>query len=267
MYTLWNCRQCLAALFKQEGTSTTCKSELLGQQHMLHHHINNWCRIQIIYMAGVTQIHKSQSTLLPISTPTHPEHEVLYLPLSITSDFQLSSCIPGLIYTECHIHVGQADNALNEVRWQLHITLLIIRFKCGQQQASQQLSQKSRALMAKFKNKMNQATNWYIAAYTALTTLDPDGSWASHLQRLDITKDLHLPRWEEANGLDEKQEVCGKGMRFRGQKQSENRQELSWIWRAKHGGQPSKVTSADEVNKSKSTSLYTVLLPLTWLCH
>ena len=234
---------------------------------MLRHHINNWHKIQTIYMPGVAQIHKSQSTLSPTSAPTHPEHEVLYLSLSITPDLWLSSCNPGLPDTKCHICEGQADDALNEVWQQLLIMLLIIQLKHSQHQVSWQLSWKLRALMAKFKNKMDWAADRYIATYTALTTLDPDGSWASHLQWLDITKDLHLPRQEEDDGLDEEQEVCGKGTRFRGQKQSNNQQELSWIWRAQHAGsQPSKVTSADEVNKSKSTFLYTVFLPFTWLC-
>ena len=193
MYTLWNCRWCLAALFKLEGTLTTHKSELLGQWHVLCLHINNWREIQTIYMPGVAQICESQSTLSPTSTPTHPEHKVLYLPSSITSNLQLSSCIPGLPDTKHHICEGQANDALGEAWWQLCIMLLIIQFKHGQHQVRQQLSWKSRALMAKFKNKTDWAANWYIAAYTALTTLDPDGSWASHLQQLDIMKDLHLP--------------------------------------------------------------------------
>ena len=218
-------------------------------------------------MPGVASICKSQSTLSPTSTPTHPEHKVLYLPLSITSNLQLSSCIPGLPDTECHIHVGQADDALNEVQWQLCITSSIIQFKCSQHQASLQLSQKSRALMAKFKNKMDRAADQYIATYTALMTLDPDGSWTSRLQWLDVTKDLHLPGREEDDGLDEEQDVRGKGTRFRGWKQSENQWELSWIWRAQHaGGRLSKVTSIDEVNKSKSASPYIIFLPITWLC-
>lgn len=38
--------------------------------------------------------------------------------------------------------------------------------------------------------------------------------------------------------------------------QSKNQQELSWIWRAQHAsGWPSKVTSVDEVNESKSCVL------------
>ena len=170
--------QLLAALFKEEGTSTTHKLELLSQWHAVRHHINSWHEIQANYMPGVAQILESQATLSPTSTPTDPEKDTLYLPSSITSNLWLSSCIPGLSDIECHIHVGQADDALNKVQQQLWITSSIIQFKCSQYQASQQLSWKSRALMAKFKNKMHWATDQYIAAHTALTALDPKGSWA-----------------------------------------------------------------------------------------
>ena len=223
----------------------------------LRHHINNWHEMQTIYMPGVVQILKSQSSLSPTSTPTHPEHETLYLPSSISFKLQASSCVPGLPDTERCICKGQADDMLNEVRWQLCITSSIIQFKQGQHQASQQLSQKSRALMVKFKNKTDQAAERYIAAYTAFTALDPGGSWALRLQQLNMAKDLHLPRQEEDDGLDEEQEVQGKGTRFRGRKQSKNQRELSWIWG------PSKVTSVDEVNESKLTSVHTTFLPLT----
>ena len=148
--------------------------------------------------------------------------------------------------------LGQADNTLNEVHRQLCITSSIIQFKWGQHQASQQLSWKSRALMAKFTSKTHHATNWYIAAHVVLSTLDPDGSWASRLQPLNHERDLHLLRREEEDGLDEDKDVWGKGSKFQGHKQGKNQRELSWIWRAQHvGGIPSKVTSADEVNESK----------------
>lgn len=257
-------RRRLAALFKEEGTSTTRKTELLGQRHTLRHHINSWREIQSIYMPGVAQLRDSLD-----ATPAHPEDEVLYLPSSITSDIR-TCCIPGLPNIECRVRTGQADDALNEVRRQLRITSSIIQFKRGQHQASQQLSRKSRALMAKFTKKTHRAAERYNAAYNALLALDPEGEgdWTSRLQPLNISKDLHLPRREDDDGLDEEKEQ-GKGSRFRGRKQGENQRELSWIWRAQHaGGRPSRVTSVDEVNESKShfsSCFHRDIYTLLWL--
>lgn len=96
--------------------------------------------------------------------------------------------------------------------------------------------------------------------------MDPARSWATRLQALNLQKDLHLPRREDDDRLDEDREVWGKGSRFRGCKQGKNQWELLWIWRAQHaGGRPSKVTSADEVNESK-LDFFLLLLMLTFIC-
>ena len=223
----------------------------------------------IPFQQGVAQLREAEATNSLDTTPAHPENEVLYLPSSITSDIH-ACCIPGLPDIKCHIHMGQADDALNEVHRQLGITSLIIHFKRGQHQASQQLSRKSWALMARFTKKTHRAAERYNAAYNALLALDPEGEgdWTSHLQPLNISKDLHLLRREDNDGLDEEKQQ-GKGSRFWGCKQGENQQELSWIWRAQHaGGRLSQVTSIDEVNESKScfsSCFHPDIYTLLWL--
>lgn len=253
-------RRRLAALFK-EASTTTRKTELLGQRQTLRHHITNWREIQTVYMPGVARLLEAEGN-------HHPEAAILYLPSSIKPESRLSCCIPGLPDLERRIRVGQADDALNEVRRQLRITSSIIQFKRGQHQASQQLSRKSRALMAKFTAKTQRATARYIAAHGALSTLDPQGSWTTRLLPLNVSKDLHLPRREDDDGLDEdERELRGRGAKFRGRKQSENQRELSWIWRAQHaGGRPSKITSVDEVNESMLSFLCHLVTKLTCIC-
>lgn len=68
--------------------------------------------------------------------------------------------------------------------------------------------------MAKFTGKIHCAANWYIAAHSVLSTLDPDRSWALRLQPLNRERDLHLPKREEEEGLDEDKDVQGKGSKF-----------------------------------------------------
>ena len=69
--------------------------------------------------------------------------------------------------------------------------------------------------MAKFTKKTHQAAEHYNAAYNALLALDPEGEgdWTLCLQPLNILKDLHLPRREDDDGLDEEKQQ-GKGLRF-----------------------------------------------------
>ena len=116
-------------------------------------------------MPGVTQLLKAEAAQ---SIPKNPEDEILCLPSSVNSDICYSCCITDLPSIECRLHLGQADDTLNEVQRQLRVTSSIIQFKCSQHQASQQLSRKSQALMAKFTNKTHQAVRCYIAAHEAL---------------------------------------------------------------------------------------------------
>ena len=76
--------------------------------------------------------------------------------------------------------------------------------------------------MAKFTNKTCQAVRRYIAA---LYSLDSKGSWALHLQPLDPSKDLHLPRREVDDSLDDgDKELLDKHKSFCSCKQSKNKQ-------------------------------------------
>lgn len=189
-------------------------------------------------MPGVAQIRES---VAPSSTPIQPECEELYLPSTIDVTQRTSCCTPGLPAMECRIRLGQADDALNEVRRQLRITSSVIQFKRGQHQASQQLSRKTKALMTQFTTKTQRAANRYITAFTALSRLDPGGEWSQRLQPLDRNEDLQLPRPEEDD--KERRKKRGKG---------ENQRELSWIWRVQGlGGRPRSVATADEVNDSE----------------
>lgn len=164
-------RHRLAALFAEVATTILRKTELLEQRHSLCLRITNWREIQAIYMPGVTHIFGAA----PNDKSPHAESELLNLPLSVDAALRVAFCIPGLPKMECRIRLGQADDALNKVRRQLRITSSVIQFKRSQHQASQQLSHKSKALMAKFTEKTQRAAHRYIRAYMALSTLDAGG--------------------------------------------------------------------------------------------
>lgn len=178
------------------------------------------------------------------SQPT-PESDLLYLPSSINTNLRIACCTSELPTMECRLRLGQADDALNEIRRQLRVTSSVIQFKRSQHQASQQLSRKSKSLMAKFTEKTQRAASCYITAYAALLALDGEGEWSQRLKPLDISTDLQLPgREDDKDG--ELQKKRGNG---------ENMRELSWIWRVQGlGSRPIIVATADEVNDSKFLS-------------
>ena len=223
-------------LFADKTTTILRKTELIQQRRSLRHQITKWRDIQAVYMPGVAHI------IQAMESSSNPESELLYLPSSVDAAVRAACCIPGLPDMECRLRLGQADDALNEVRRQLRITSSVIQFKRGQHQASQQLSRKSKALMKKFTEKTQRAATRYITARGALLALDRDGEWARRLKPLDSAKDLQLPRRED----DE------DGEKRKRRNQGENMRKLSWIWLAhSSGGRPNNVATADEVNESE----------------
>ena len=149
--------------------------------------------------------------------------------------------IPGLADKEQCLHLGQADDALNELR----ISSSVLVFKQGQHSASQQLSQSTQGLMDRFYDKMNLCTECYSSAFTALSHLDPAGDWTICLCKLNHLKDLQLPHREDLKDLKKKKRERQAG---------ENRHQLSWIWLVLRVGGPSKdVVTADKINDSEFT--------------
>lgn len=135
---------------------------------------------------------------------------------------------------ERRLRLGQADDALHEIRRLLRISSTILEFKRGQHLASQKITTRTRDLINNFRAKTSAATDRYIAAYDALNKLDPDGDWALSFKALNPSVDLHLPRREEDDDGPE------------------NRRELSWIWLVPQSEDAQRrVATADEVGDCK----------------
>lgn len=144
-----------------------------------------------------------------------------------------------LLEKKLRLRIGQADDALNAVHKQLHIASMIIEFKRGQHYTSQNLTHKMQMMIGNFHKKTQLAAVWYQAAFAALMDLNPSEEWMLWYQPLDLSKDLHLPRW----GLND---PC------KGRNQGENKRKLSWIWLVmREGCCPAKATD-DEVSDGKS---------------
>lgn len=79
--------------------------------------------------------------------PTHAETLNLYLLSLLPPELLSTSCMPGLADKEAHLCLSQANEVLNNIQHHLHMMPSVIGFGHGQHTATQQLTQKTQALM------------------------------------------------------------------------------------------------------------------------
>ena len=193
---------------KNNKTTLLRKTELLEKRIALRHRIDAWISIQDLYMPEARHLRTSNAP----STPVNAEDEPLYLPSQIPLELRSSATMVSLLRKEHRLRIGQADDALHEVRRLLRISSTVLEFKRGQHLASQRITTKTRQLVLNFRAKTDAVADRYKAAFDGLTALDPGGDWTASFKPLNTAVDLHLPRREESDT------------------EPENRRELSWIW-------------------------------------
>ena len=215
---------------KEKKTTLLRKTELLEKRSALRHQIDAWIAIQDLYMPEAHHLRLQTAS----SSTAFAEDENLYLPSQLPPHMCTSSAIKSLLDKERRLRIGQADDALHEIRRLLRISSTILEFKKGQHLASQQITTRTRQLVLNFRAKTASVSDRYIAAYTALSVLDPGGEWTSSFKPLNPAVDLHLPRREEDDP------------------EPENRRELSWIWLVPRSADAQRrVATADEVGDCK----------------
>ncbi|KAF7972080.1 hypothetical protein HWV62_19161 [Athelia sp. TMB] len=216
----------LKAQVKSKTTTLLRKTELLEKRNALRHRIDAWSAIQDVYMPQAHQLRAATaSSVIP-----YAEEEVLYLPSQLPSELHASPAMAVLLNKERRLRIGQADDALHEIRRLLRVSSTILEFKRAQHLASQRITTKTRQLVLNFRGKISSAAERYTAAYNALVILDPGGEWSTSFKPLNASTDLHLPRREDDDP------------------EPENRRELSWIWLVPRSEDAQRrVATADEV--------------------
>ncbi|KAF7983642.1 hypothetical protein HWV62_20588 [Athelia sp. TMB] len=219
----------LYALMKEKKSTLLRKADLLEKRNALQHRIDTWRGIQAFYMPEVQHLRAEDNS----STQAYAEEENLYLPSGLPDAYRLSPGVSALLKKELRLRIGQADDALHEIRRLLRISSTVLEFKKGQHMASQRITTRTRQLILNFRAKSDAVAARYVAAYNALNTLDPGGDWTTSFKPLNTAVDLHLPRREEDDLV------------------AENRRELSWIWLVPRSEDAQRrVATADEVSDS-----------------
>ncbi|KAA1478735.1 hypothetical protein DENSPDRAFT_788366 [Dentipellis sp. KUC8613] len=227
--------------------TTKKKVTLQDKRNALHHRIQAWRQVQVLYMPIV-------STLLPKtnaddSRPQEPaaqpdadefgvpkpEYEKLWMPSDLKPSLWATGIYTGLAQKELRLREAEAEDALHEIRRLIRIHLGLRHYKKTQVDGpGQKRNTRTREIITEFLAKRDHQFERYNAARSALDKLqpDPDASWRVRL--LPMTKtDLVDP-----SGNDGEDEDCypnqrsKKALEQRRQKAlGEGRKEVPWIWR------------------------------------
>ncbi len=161
------------------------------------------------------------------SDPELAESTPLYLPSSLLSSLHNSPELLPLADKELRLRIGQADEALENIRKGRRMITGLIQFKkLNISGAGNKPNTRMRVLYDRLQTRIQQAASTYRNAYKALHTLDPGGSWKTRFRKLDAV-DIRGPgrQSDDPTGL------------------SKGRYEVSWIWFV---GQDQSVETTDE---------------------
>ncbi len=160
-----------------------------------------------------------------VQSELEPEEQTLFLPSQVTPP---SNSISHLRTIETRLRIAQADDALTEIRRLLRITLGLSDYRWTQVGHGQGPRTRARALIDRYKARLQLASEGYRAAHRALVELNPLGSWVGRLRELR-DDDIRWPTRDEG--------------------EAQSTREISWIWLT--AGHDETVGSDEEVGDSK----------------
>ncbi|KAF4564770.1 hypothetical protein EYR36_002709 [Pleurotus pulmonarius] len=192
-------------LLAQHAQTTHQEANLQEQQNSLLRRIQAWRELQQSYMPIVASTVLAEARI----DLEHPETIPLFLPSQVSTS---PLALQPLRVKESRLRVGQADDALVELRRLLRITMGMWHFKFTDVGFSQHGNTRARTTIDRFQIKVNRTAARYRAARDALVSLDPDSPSLQRLRELKQT-DIRCPQREEEQP-----------------RPGESRRELSWIW-------------------------------------
>ena len=200
-------RRTLVQQAKGQKTATE-QADLDEKRNVLSRRIIGWLEVRNIYNPALLEDAHADNATGPRPS-TLPETVQLRLPSALNPALR-GAYLLGVANVERRLRLAQANDALDDSRRQLRITMGLRHYKNTQVGASQWVSTQARNLIERFKNKTSRCAERYWAARSALTSLDPDGDWKNSMQVL------------------REEDIRGPG---RGEDEAEGTRQLSWIWR------------------------------------
>jgi hypothetical protein len=215
---LFFCRRGLAqeiATFKGKLTPHE-SANVQEKRNSLAHRIQQWREVQLAYTPTVATLLVSNLTNseLPLASFESPESTNLFLPSSLPPELRDNATFKKIADKEFRLRIAQADDSLADIRRLRRLITGLTNFKkLNVSGAGNKPNTRMRTLHNRMMNKVDRSANRYIAARSALLSLDPSGgNWKERLRELDKKKDIRGP------GRDPDDQT------------SKGRYEISWIW-------------------------------------
>ncbi|KAF8425786.1 hypothetical protein L210DRAFT_3615051 [Boletus edulis BED1] len=223
------CRLCLDS--KKLGRHATEHQKLQHQKrcNVLMRHIEAWCSVQVLYMPRVASLRATDSQEWEVVRLPPAEELPLWLPSALASKIP---CDVNLQEIEWKLRIGQACDALEELRQALQSQSYMIRFK-DRFLRGQGTNTCTRNSLKLVDAKVDASSDRYRAAYGALLALSP---------LLQVGK---TSRWNSTLWFlkDDDARAMTAGTEGRS---SEGRRRVSWIWLVCGYGERTVESNADQ---------------------
>jgi hypothetical protein len=159
------------------------------------------------------------------------------LPSSMKPSIRERVCIHSTVDLERRLRAAQAEDALIELRRLRRIYQgLSARLRKTVWGVGQTTNTRSRSILQGFVDKLTCCKLRYRAAYSALLTLDPGGSWSTYLLELK-DEDIRGPGKDEEEEVEfrVRQQIAGNDVptsaNMKGKRRRKQEEHLkSWIW-------------------------------------
>ncbi len=199
--------------------SSKQQADLQEKRNGLFRRITQWREVQLAYMPMVASLLLKTGTLALETDSASPDSELaenipLHLPSSLPSLFQTSPALSSLAEKEYRLRIGQADEALDDIRHGRRTITGLVQFKkLNISGAGNKPNTRYRAIHDRLQNRIQRSADTYCTAYEALLVLQPDGDWKTQFQKL-LPTDIRGPGRQPDDPMN----------------QSNSRYETSWIW-------------------------------------
>lgn len=189
----------LAAISGRKSNTAISKiADWQTKLNSLSHCVSQWRNIQLLHMPGIPLICSTEADLPEEVDGPNPVLNLtalkikLLLPSDLDSSMRLQCCPTSLILTEIRLHFGVAEDALRDLRKYLTVKKTLINYKIQHVSGpGQKANTHARAIIDRFRTKIDFTSEKYKGARHALILLDEDGSKTSQLFNINWTHRFH----------------------------------------------------------------------------